>query len=90
MGGEVIYPGKPHDAIYRLALARIGNPDPSRTLCIGDSPGTDMKGAASQGMDGLYVGTGLKVHGSNFEGEVEELLRNYGVQAAYAMPGLSW
>ena len=90
MGGQVIYPGKPHDAIYRLARARIGNPDPARTLCIGDSPATDMQGALNQGMQGLYVGTGLKVHGSDFEGEVRDLLGSYVVSARYAMPGLAW
>ena len=90
MGGEVIYPGKPHAAIYRAALSRIGEPHAGRTLCIGDSPGTDMKGAQDQGMAGLYVGTGLKVHGADFEGEVRELLSNYDVSARYAMPGLAW
>lgn len=90
MGGEVIYPGKPHSAIYQLALERIGYPDPERTLCIGDSPATDMRGAAKHGMDGLYVGTGLKQHGADFEGEVKQLLESYGAEAAYAMPGLAW
>lgn len=90
MGGEVIYPGKPHSAIYELARAKIGNPLPERTLCIGDSPATDMLGAANHGMDGLYVGTGLKVHGADFQGEVKELLASYNVSAAYAMPGLAW
>ena len=90
MGGQVIYPGKPHPAIYQLAMSRIGQPDPARTLCIGDSPATDMRGAADQGMRGLYVGTGLKEHGADFEGEVRELLGSYGVSAAYAMPGLTW
>ena len=90
LGGEVIYPGKPHSAIYRAAMARIGKPDAARTLCIGDSPGTDMKGAQSQGMSGLYVGTGLKVHGDDFETEVRELLSSYGVTARYAMPRLVW
>ena len=90
MGGEVIYPGKPHSAIYELALAKIGSPVPQRTLCIGDSPATDMLGAANQGMKGLYVGTGLKEHGDDFESEVKDLLSSYGVDAAYAMPGLAW
>lgn len=90
MGGEVIYPGKPHDAIYRAALSRIDQPDAARTLCIGDSPATDMQGALNQGMSGLYVGTGLKVHGDDFEGEVRELLSSYDVSARYAMPGLAW
>lgn len=90
MGGTVIYPGKPHSAIYRVALSRIDQSASNRILCIGDSPATDMKGAIDHGMDGLYVGTGLKQHGSDFEGEVRDLLSGYGVTARYAMPGLSW
>jgi len=90
MGGQVIYPGKPHSAIYELALAKINNPDLGRTLCIGDSPATDMRGAANHGMDSLYVGTGLNEHGTDFRGEVTDLLAAYNVRAAYAMPGLAW
>ena len=90
MGGKVIYPGKPHAPIYDLACARIGAPDASVTLCIGDSPATDMRGAAEQGMAGLYVGTGLKIHGDDFETEVRDLLSSYGARATYAMPALKW
>ena len=93
-GGTVIYPGKPHAPIYKLALQRLADmgvePAASRTLCIGDSPATDMKGALNQGFDGLYVGTGLKEHGSNFEQEVTDLLTDYAVSAKWAMPKLSW
>ena len=93
-GGTVIYPGKPHAPIYKLALQRLADmgvePAASRTLCIGDSPATDMKGALNQGFDGLYVGTGLKEHGLNFEQEVTDLLTDYAVSAKWAMPKLSW
>jgi HAD superfamily hydrolase (TIGR01459 family) len=93
-GGSVIYPGKPHDAIYDLALSRLADlgvePGAGRVLCIGDSPATDMMGALKRGYDGLYVGTGLKQHGDDFAAEVEELLAEYGAKAAYAMPGLAW
>lgn len=96
-GGQVIYPGKPHDAIYDLAftkLAALGvSVDKARTLAIGDSPKTDMRGAAAQGMDGLYVGTGLAAHSSQseaFEAEVRTLLAEHGVSATYAQLGLIW
>lgn len=93
-GGKVIYPGKPHDPIYDLALNRLSElgveTSPSRTLCIGDSPATDMKGAADRGYDGLYVGTGLKEHGAEFEQEVADLLNEYGVAAKWALPKLTW
>lgn len=92
MGGKVIYPGKPHEAIYKLAMQRIRElgHDPETVLCIGDSPATDVRGANNQGFSSLYVGTGLKAHGDNFEAEVADLLADYGEHATYAMPGLKW
>ena len=92
MGGEVIYPGKPHPAIYVLALERLATLgcDSRRILCIGDSPATDLAGGRSQGFDTLYVGTGLKEHGDSFETEVLDLLTDYGETATFAMTGLKW
>ena len=92
-GGAVIYPGKPHKAIYDLAIrraARARGKPPENVLCIGDSPATDMRGAASQGFDALYVGTGLAEHGSDFEAEVQELMQRYSATARWAMPALRW
>lgn len=93
-GGKVIYPGKPYPAIYDLALSRLRDlgvePAEGRVLCIGDSPATDMQGALNQGFDGLYVGTGLAQHGSDFQAEVKHLLKEYDVTAKWAMPGLVW
>lgn len=92
LGGSVIYPGKPHAPIYQLALQRVtalGGPA-RKVLCIGDSPATDVRGARLQGFDSLYVGTGLKQHGADFEAEVSDLLASYGETATYAMTGLRW
>jgi HAD superfamily hydrolase (TIGR01459 family) len=92
LGGQVIYPGKPYAPIYQLAIARLTGlkAKPQRILCIGDSPATDVRGARLQGFDSLYVGTGLKQHGADFEAEVTDLLADYGEQATYAMTGLRW
>ncbi len=92
-GGRVIYPGKPHPTIYNLAIERaseIRGEKPARVLCIGDSPGTDMRGAARQGYDALYVGTGLAEHGDDFEEELATLLDQYETSARYALPALRW
>lgn len=93
-GGQVIYPGKPYKAIYDLALSKLADigvePAQDRILCIGDNPATDMRGAAIQGYDGLYVGTGLRQHGGNFEQELEGVLTEHDVFARWAMPGLVW
>ena len=92
LGGQVIYPGKPYAPIYKLALGRVAAMGaPARNvLCIGDSPATDVRGARGQGFDSLYVGTGLKQHGPDFEAEVTDLLADYGEMATYAMTGLRW
>lgn len=96
-GGPVIYPGKPHASIYNLAFAKLealGVPlDKTRILAIGDSPKTDMRGAEQQGLDALYVGTGLAEHSAQvsvFETEVAQLLADHSVTAKYAQPGLVW
>ncbi len=92
-GGTVIYPGKPHETIYTLALKRAEaarGAAPKSVLCIGDSPATDMRGAAEQGFDALYVGTGLAEHGDDFEAEVGTLLEEYDTSARWAMPDLRW
>jgi hypothetical protein len=49
-----------------------------------------VRGAGVQGFDSLYVGTGIKEHGEDFEEEVVELLAAYGEQATWAMTGLRW
>ena len=94
-GGQVIYPGKPHAAIYNLArekAAALGPlPDASRILAIGDGPVTDIAGANREGIDCLYVGTGLaNTHSGDFPGDVHARMMEAGVHATYAMPALAW
>lgn len=94
-GGSVVYPGKPHDAIYDAAYDRVraagGITDKSRVLAIGDGPITDLNGALNQGIDCVYVGTGLDQHGSGaFDEQVERLFDEHNVSASYAMPALTW
>ena len=64
VGGETRYFGKPHRPIYDLALAQIAGQagraiDRARILAIGDGPTTDVKGAADNGFDCLFVAAGL-------------------------------
>lgn len=95
-GGPVIYPGKPFSPIYDLARTLMVQLRPdlegeARILCIGDGPGTDIKGANMQGLDSLYVGSGLAqgMEGA-FAHETSRFLDQYGVSATYAMPELVW
>ena len=93
--GKVLYPGKPHAAIYDLArtkAAALGPlPDATRILTIGDGPITDIRGANREGLDCLYVGTGLaNSHSADFAGDVRDRMAEAGVHATYAMPELAW
>jgi len=100
MGGQVIMAGKPHAPIYDLCLAEaqliLGRPlDRSRVLCIGDGIATDAKGANRQGLDLLFVASGI--HGAETIGPdgldaaaVEALLSREGAHAAHAMADLAW
>lgn len=65
-GGSVIYAGKPHAPIYKLAhetIAQIaGRAVPkSEILAIGDGVHTDIAGAEGFGVDAVFVASGLHV-----------------------------
>ena len=94
-GGEVVYPGKPHAAIYDLAREKLSElgalPPLERLLAIGDGPATDIKGANAEGIDALYVGTGLAQYSDDeFLAGTADLLRQYEVSARYVQSALRW
>jgi HAD superfamily hydrolase (TIGR01459 family) len=100
LGGQVFMSGKPHAPIYELCLlegqALLGRPiDRRRVLCIGDGLPTDIKGANAQGLDVLFVASGI--HGAETIGSdgldlaaVARLLDQAGASATYAMADLTW
>lgn len=63
MGGECLYFGKPHPAIYDLARVRLGAlgqaPGPDRILAIGDGIHTDIQGALGEDIDSVFITGGL-------------------------------
>jgi len=101
MGGRAVMAGKPHAPIYRKAMAELAvlldrSPDPRRVLCIGDGVSTDVKGAELQGLDCLFLWSG--VHAADLtqgaEAEAAEraaaFLATHSTLATYAMPELVW
>ena len=58
MGGTALYFGKPHPPIYDLARRQLGLDDP-RILCIGDGIATDVLGAMTEGLDSLFITSGI-------------------------------
>jgi len=105
MGGFVVQVGKPHAPIYERALAAgetlLGRSvSKARTLAIGDAMLTDVEGARAQGIDSLFITTGIHQHdimNTGVDGEpsldgpsLERLFASTGFAPVYFMAGLRW
>ncbi len=99
-GGRIRMAGKPYRAIYdealKLAEAAAGHPlERSKILAIGDSVRTDAIGAATAGLDLLFI-TGsihaeeLDAFGSPDPAAVAALVAPSGARLVGAMPRLAW
>jgi HAD superfamily hydrolase (TIGR01459 family) len=98
VGGRVVQAGKPHAAIYDRAFDALGSVAAraiprDRVLVIGDGPATDLLGADRQGLDSLFIASGI--HGDSLlDGDEVSLpralrvLATAGVSATYVMPRL--
>lgn len=81
LGGKTVYAGKPHAPIYDVALAAASAArrtplERSRVLAIGDALRTDIAGAASQGLDALFVTAGIHredLHGAGASASADPL-----------------
>jgi HAD superfamily hydrolase (TIGR01459 family) len=99
IGGNVIMAGKPFAPIYELAYRELEGVagrfiDKSRILAIGDGVPTDLVGAQAQGLDCLFIASGM--HGEALwtddaidAAKVDAALTQEGVRAAYAMSALT-
>ena len=67
MGGPVEWIGKPYAMMYRRALEMLGNPEPNRVICIGDSPMHDIRGGLDAGCKTALVQTGIHQEASQEE-----------------------
>lgn len=59
LGARLVWFGKPHADIYRVALTAAGDPDRTQVLAMGDSPEHDLAGAQRAGLAGALLGTGI-------------------------------
>lgn len=101
MGGRVVMAGKPHAPIYELArkeLAALLGPTAEearpRILCIGDGAPTDILGANAQGLDSLFIASGM--HGETLwtdgaidAAKIDAALAAENARATYAMAALA-
>jgi HAD superfamily hydrolase (TIGR01459 family) len=100
MGGDVLYAGKPYRPIYDQALAAAeavrGAATPfARVLAIGDSVRTDVTGAASLGVDCLFLTAGI--HAEELGGRetpdpavLQKIFAGAGVMPKAVMRRLAW
>jgi HAD superfamily hydrolase (TIGR01459 family) len=77
--GPVYWAGKPHRAIYKVAMAtakRVRGPNlvKSRILAVGDSFATDLFGAREFGIDALFITSGI--HRDEFHGAANDPVVN--------------
>ncbi len=99
IGGNVIMAGKPFRPIYDLAFQELEqitgvSADRSRILCIGDGVPTDIAGANAQGLDSLFIASGMHgealwTDGAMDAAKVEAALAIENVAATYAMSELA-
>lgn len=99
IGGRVIMAGKPYAPIYDLAYRELealaGRAiDKGRILAIGDGIATDVKGANGQGLDCLFIASGMHGEALWTDGaldvdKVALALAEEGVTARYVMAGLA-
>ena len=96
MGGKAIYAGKPYAPIYDQVVAvaekmRGENIRKEEMLAIGDGARTDLKGAALQGIDCLFITGGI--HAEDFSEEKNRAGEIFAEQAAWPvgmMHRLKW
>ncbi len=101
-GGEVIYAGKPHAAIYEACLERAERnrksvTDRRRVLAIGDALRTDVAGAVMQGLDVLFVTSGIHRDESHHTGNgqldpdaFQAMIDAASERPTAAIPSLTW
>ncbi len=97
IGGEVRYHGKPYPNVYQSVVEMFTTKDLKRTLAIGDSLITDIKGGNTFGIDTALVMTGLfeQEFGRDFDPELEmpkltKVCLQKGVQPTYLVPQFQW
>ncbi|AIL13570.1 hypothetical protein IM40_08890 [Candidatus Paracaedimonas acanthamoebae] len=97
IGGEVRYHGKPYPNVYQSVIEMFTVKDLKRTLAIGDSLITDIKGGNTFGIDTALVMTGLfeQEFGRDFDPELDmpkliTACHQKGVQPTYLFPQFQW
>lgn len=95
LGGKIITIGKPDAKLFAYAIDGLPNVKKEKTLVIGDSLPTDIKGAQLLGVDSMLISKGIHV---NFLGEgyipdvakTRDLAANFDTSPDYVISNLRW
>ncbi|MCX8569075.1 TIGR01459 family HAD-type hydrolase [Aminobacter sp. MET-1] len=88
LGGEVTWIGKPFPEIYAAALDMLGNPDPARVVCVGDSIEHDISGGHGAGLRTGLVMTGVLETSS--QAEREKLFAEHDATPDFLVRTFAW
>ncbi|MCV3242266.1 TIGR01459 family HAD-type hydrolase [Mesorhizobium sp. ZC-5] len=98
LGGRTLIAGKPHAPIYEAAMAAVSDivgraVERSEVVAIGDGMMTDVKGAADNGFDVLYVSGGIHArdYGDVLQPDADRLaafLEKHGYRPVATIPRL--
>jgi HAD superfamily hydrolase (TIGR01459 family) len=98
IGGRVVMAGKPYPPIYELAYRELAQlregVEKSRILCIGDGLPTDVAGANGQGLDCIFIASGMHGEALWTDGQLDKAkaelaLDEAEVSATYVMQALA-
>lgn len=96
MGGEVLYFGKPHHAVYEACCERLAGIDPSRIVAVGDNLATDIRGALSVGLASILVTGGvlrerLGIPGTpDYMAEADAVFAENRIHPEIVIPSFNW
>ena len=93
LGGDVSWHGKPGRAVFERALEALGNPEPARTLMIGDGLRTDVAGGNAFGIDTLFLSGGIheeEVGAPPDPARLAARCAELGVRPTWAASALRW
>ncbi len=88
LGGPVTWIGKPFPEIYAAALDLLGNPDPARVVCVGDSIEHDIAGGQGAGLATTLVTTGILAQST--EAEKARLYAEHGATPDFLLQTFAW
>jgi HAD superfamily hydrolase (TIGR01459 family) len=96
MGGEVIYFGKPHPAVYEACFKLLGDLPKSRIVAVGDNMMTDILGAQKAGIASVLITGGVlgitvgSPADTDYRAKCEQLFAREELTPQFVLPAFNW